>query len=312
MFSFPNTENLIILSEKSVNNMTKFCIELLKKIGFSEEDRKYLYDFSERMKDNKEYIKLLSEFSEYTEKGEEIYEKLPAVAQKEGVNFYTLSLLFFVEAAEAAYPRYLALGLSEDYFYNNMKDLKVKNDECKTLNNVIGTHSVMEWFIRFYIPNRFRLGRLVYETAPFRAEAYEKDGISLKKNDVVITIHIPSGEPLIIDDVLESFKMAYDFFKDLRINGKLPVACRSWLLYEKHREFLSPESNIRKFMDCFDIIDTTIQEHFPNMWRIFNVETVSDYNELSEDTSLQRAYKKWLLEGNKAGASYGIRILEGE
>ena len=292
--------------------MTEFCIDLIKRAGFTEKEQEYLIGFSKTVENNSMYNNLLETFKNDVEKGEEVYEKLPEASANAGVNFYTLALLFFIEAAEAAYPKYLALGLSEDYFYNNMIDLKRKNDECYSVNKVIGTHSVMGWFRRFYIPDRFRLGRLVFETTFFKLESYEKYGVSLKKNDVVINVHIPSGEPLNIEEAKESFKLAYDFFKKYHRNGKLVFACHSWLLYEKHREFLNPESNIRKFMELFDIIDTTVQDEFSNMWRVFSVETIDDFNKLPEDTSLQRAYKKWLLDGNKAGFSYGIRVQKGE
>ena len=292
--------------------------KFMEKIGFEHEEQEYIANYSGKYVGNIDYRQILKKFDEgvvlcsKTEDelslAREITKELKSLVEKNGDNFYTVKLLFLIEAALASYQRYAKKELPEDLFYKNYHDLKIKLNECRKVYNVIGVFSGFDWFIRFYIPNRFWLGRLQFEPEEFICEAYEKDGFALKKGDDVINIHIPSGSPLNEAELQESFKLAYDFFKEYQKDSKLVFVCRSWLLFEKHREFLKPESNICTFMNEFDIIDTWKYEGFPIAWIIYGKEGFGDVKDFPEKTSLQKAYKKWISEGNNSGYSYGIKI----
>jgi hypothetical protein len=71
---------------------------------------------------------------------------------------------------------------------------------------------------------------------------------------------------------------------------------------------LSHESNIYRFMQLFDIIDYGIKKNNGDLYRIFGTEE-KRVEYLSENTSLQRAYKKHLLNGGKTGYGVGVRFL---
>lgn len=297
--------------------MTDFSIMLMKKIGFSDEEQSFVEELSTKYENNATYLELLDKFDKELIKSDELDEKLEKEAEKNGDHVYSLRLLFCLEAAEAALPKYLKLGYTEDLFYSNMKDIKCKLDVGESAFGVMGVQAPMAWFDRFYVPDRFWLGRFQFETMPFfegcddkTLEKYEKDGVVIKKGDTVINVHIPEGSgPMTEELAFEAYDMACDFYKEMyEKQGYLVFVCHSWLLYDKHPLFLSPESNIIKFMNQYDILDPVEEDKFGNGWRVFGSEFTEEYEKLPEKTSLQRAYKKWLCDGNKAGYAYGIRI----
>lgn len=297
--------------------MTEFTLNLMKKIGLSDEEQKFVAALSKKYDNNKVYLDLLDKFDKNVIVNWDIDAALEKEAEKNGDHVFSLRLLFCLEAAEAAMPKYIKLGLDEELFYRNMTDIKCKLDVGKNAFGVMGVQAPMAWFDRFYFPDRFWLGRFQFETMPFfegcndkSLEKYEKDGIVINKGDSVINVHIPEGSgPMTEELAFEAYDMACDFYKEMyEKQGYLVFVCHSWLLYDKHPQFLSPESNIIKFMNQYDIVDPVEEDKFGNGWRVFGKDFTEEYENLPEKTSLQRAYKKWLCGGNKAGYAYGIRI----
>ncbi|MBR5619688.1 MAG: hypothetical protein IKW76_08130, partial [Clostridia bacterium] len=76
--------------------------------------------------------------------------------------------------------------------------------------------------------------------------------------------------------------------------------------------FLPPQSNILKFMDCFDIISSADSEVFNDKWRIFANYKDAEPADLPRDTSLRRAFADRLLAGGKTGSGWGIFFFDGE
>ena len=91
----------------------------------------------------------------------------------------------------------------------------------------------------------------------------------------------------------------------------MAIICNSWLLYPPHYEVYPENSNLRKFADLFDITVSWESENNPEAWRVFNTVS-SDYENLPEDTTLQRRFKKYLIEGNKMGNGFGVILFDGE
>ena len=65
-------------------------------------------------------------------------------------------------------------------------------------------------------------------------------------------------------------------------------------------------------MDDFEMVEWEEEEGFHNGWRVFGKDSDLPLEQLPEKTSLQKAYKKWLVDGNKAGHGYGIIVFDGE
>ena len=88
--------------------------------------------------------------------------------------------------------------------------------------------------------------------------------------------------------------------------------CESWLLYPRNREILSPASNIIGFLGDWDIVQSGETPEFHDAWRVFGADYKKPLDQLPERTSMQRAFKRWLLAGNQTGWGLGLLIFDGK
>ena len=88
--------------------------------------------------------------------------------------------------------------------------------------------------------------------------------------------------------------------------------CGSWLLYPPYRGILSPASNVVSFAGDWDILSSQESAGIPR--RLAGVRRGASCapEQWPEDTSMRRAYKKWILEGHKAGSGFGVLLFDGE
>ena len=239
-----------------------------------------------------------------------VSDRLDALAEASGINRYTVSMVFWLYSAIPLRYVYQQKGLPEDIYYDCMKDLLYKLNECKNVYGVWGAFT--DWFKLFYLCKRFTLGRLEYERQPFALDAY-KD--ILKKGDTVINMHIPSSGKLLPDDVIASLKKAYAFFSDeVRDDGILVFHCDSWMLHTPMVEGVYKDgSNMRAFYDMFDIIEVRNAETFSNFWRVFNIPYEEGAIEKAPtDTTLRRNMLAYMKNGGVFGSGRGIILFDGE
>ena len=133
-------------------------------------------------------------------------------------------------------------------------------------------------------------------TGTLEGKAYK-----IPKGTPIINVHIPQGDPLVKEDCENSFQQACAWFGTER-----PYLCHSWLLYPKLRELLKPESNIIRFQELFTLLDTDMEGTEAEQ-RIFG-KVLSDPAGYPEKTGLQKAAKKFLMEGKKLGNGLGIYL----
>ena len=218
---------------------------------------------------------------------------------------YTTELLVFCCLTKKLKERYDEKGISKEIFVTTIKDFRYQMEVCKNVKGIIGT-PCSDWCIGFVAMTRFGLGRFQYEVIKFNAD-YTKDGKTLTPESLVLNVHIPaSGQPLSGELALDSFERAKEFYKDI-IGEPFAFKCSSWLLYPEHEQMLSHESNIYRFMQMFDIIGNGIKKNNGDLYRIFGTDELRP-EFLPENTSLQRAYKKHLLNGGKTGYGVGVRF----
>jgi hypothetical protein len=153
---------------------------------------------------------------------------------------------------------------------------------------------------------RFALGRLQFEIVPFRRN-YQKDGKILTPESPVINVHIPRTlTPLTPKACDEAFRAAAKFYEKELDGAPCVFVCSSWLLFPEHNNMLSESSNIRAFMNTFDIIEWGYYgDDGANLWRLFDTMERNP-NRLPADSSLRRAYIDRLLRGEKLGWGYGV------
>lgn len=240
-------------------------------------------------------------------------EKTKALAEEIGEHVYTVNLVLLLNCTKPLLAAYKKEGISEDIYWDSILDLKVKMLECKENYDIWGTF-VEGWFMGFFEMRRFALGRFEYDLSDFGEEIYEDNGVVIKDSEFVLGMHIPSHlGPLTYDIRMDSYKKAFEFFKD-RFGGKhIIVCCGSWLLYPDNLNILPEGSNASDFILDFEPLDIKRTYDFGDCWRIFGVGTSSSRPaELPRKTSMQKAFAEWFDKGKKPGNAYSILIFDGE
>lgn len=238
---------------------------------------------------------------------ENLIARCDTVASLCAIHPYTVYLLTFICLSKQLKENYHTHGIDEEIWVCGMYDLKYKMIECKKAKGVCGTF-VPTWYKGFFNMTRFALGRLQFEIKPF-GRTYEKNGKKLLPTSPAINIHIPqTGTPLDKASRLDAYDKARAFFADAFTDSPMAFMCHTWMLYEKNREWLKEGSNIRSFMDDFDIIetDTVAEGKCPFAWLVFGMEYTGDPEKLPENSSLQKAYKDALKKGERLGRGYGV------
>lgn len=277
---------------------------LLSKIGFEEKEIDDILELDKRFPE-------IKEFSEkaFTDDFAEI-DKILLEKESSDVSVRRIRLLFLSHAFVALYGVYLENGYSEELYYGAANDLISKARECENMHGEKGIRP-FNWFRNWFTLKRFALGRLQYgidKTYPL--DLYEKCGYKVDKGDFVLDCHIPSDGPLTEEMCLNSYKLAYDFFKNRFPDGVMRVVCSTWLFTPAHLHVLG--KNSQRFASDFDIVFTTSSDNFDEGWRVFNQIDMSDPDSLPVDTSMQRRFVEYMKSGGKFGSGYGVFFFDGE
>ena len=292
--------------------MKAYAIDFMTELGFDAEAIEVLSADLEKMLSNTEsesiYTKYVALYEENVNLNYgEMLSEIDKAAELVGVHKYSAELLIFISLAKHLRELYKEKEIPDRIWFDSMCDLKWKLWECKAVKGMWGSF-VAIWFPRFFNLTRFALGRLQFEVVEFDGE-YQKDGKTLKKGDKVINVHIPRTlTPLTKESRDDAYAQAAEFFKDMTYGTPIAFVCSSWLLYPEAEKILPPHSNIRGFMADYDIIRSRVDDEgdYHNMWRLFDMDYTGDFNDYPEDSSLRRAYKKFLLDGNRTGGGYGV------
>ena len=155
------------------------------------------------------------------------------------------------------------------------------------------------WTVRQAGCRLFRIGELEYELA-------ETEG------NRAISIHIPSDTRLEADRLNDSVQKAKAFFEAYFPEWQeLPMICESWLLSPALKEMLPSGSRIRRFQDAFDLTEENPDDPAALEWVFYVAEGQRDsvkYEDLPENTSLQRTMKAMLLAGKQPGSARGTLV----
>lgn len=277
-------------------------LQTCKKLKFPNDSLPVLENAYQAIIANPKALYLLQEACEsmLTPNCNKFSEIMPKIAEITGVHQHTADMVLLLYAIEPLKKIYAQNGFPEELMWESMEDLRYKLLECKAVHNVWGTF-VTPWFKGFYVLRLFKLGRLEYEALPC-AQSLPYDG------DTMVMLHIPSSGPLLLEDVMDSLKRAYAFYKDRFSDGIVRFVTHSWLIYPPHVEHVFPKkSNLQKFASLFRIVSTDIQENNYDFWRVFNCSYDEDnLDNAPQDTVLQRNLLAYLKQGNKMGNGFGL------
>lgn len=216
-------------------------------------------------------------------------------------------VLFFLLCTRHLKKLYEENSLPLAYYDGVILDIIAKLDECYRVKGIWGSF-VAQWFTYFFTLDRFAIGRLQYEIIPF-PQSISLDGKTVFNGQPAVNIHIPSGRPLLQEQVRASMQEAAAFYADRFPGDSVLFTCHSWLLFPGHSIMLPESSNIRLFMEEFTLIRADIYQDRKNLWRIFGTMDVEDLDKLPRNTTLQKCYVDWLQAGNPIGYGLGYRYL---
>jgi len=203
---------------------------------------------------------------------------------------------------------YLKEGFTEKLWIDTVAEIKRKAFECHNSYGIWGV-GLGFWFKGIFELKWFSFERLNFEIfdSPYD---YCKNGVEIKKGDKVISVHIPSGSPLVYEKCLEGYEAAAEFFKEtFDIN---PVFyCYSWLVFPGNKNVLKDGSNILKFAADYDIIDQEIIKDGCDFGRIFGKNYSGNLNDLPINTTLQKNVVEYLKSGEKLGCGKGFFVYNG-
>lgn len=213
--------------------------------------------------------------------------------------------------AQATKERYIRRELPMEVYDASMRDIMIW---AKTYHRHYGSWGLEEYFwLEWSFQLRlFRIGRLQYQPGEYTGPECTAAGVTLRPGDPVYWIHIPEDGDFSREARISSYREAYRFFGQ---TGPAVFACESYLLYEKHREFLWEGSNILSFMDDFHLVESmeTAGDN-GDLWRIFGWPKCgyADAEHLPRDTRLQRAYADWIAAHHTTGGGTGVMIFDGK
>ncbi|MBQ7375977.1 MAG: DUF5596 domain-containing protein [Clostridia bacterium] len=292
--------------------MIEYVLSFMNELGFDKEAVASLSADIEKIYANEEAKALFAgAVDDYERDIHSNYTELREAAKRAGeivgVHAYSAELLLFICFSKHLRELYRLRDISDRIWFDSMSDLKWKLWECKAVKGIWGSF-VAGWFPGFFNLTRFALGRLQFEIVEFDGE-YEKNGKALKNGDKVINVHIPRTlTPLDKESRDDAYAQAAEFFRNMTDGAPIAFVCSSWLLYPEAEKILPAHSNIRGFMADYDMIRSKVngEGEYGDMWRLFDMDFTGDLNDYPEDSSLRRAYKKFLLDGNRTGSGYGV------
>ena len=240
-------------------------------------------------------------------RSDEAESRLRTAAQIVNLPWQTVAVVMLIQAVPAMGQMYREKAIAEQILWDTLIDLKCKLEESYNLTGVWGTEAV-DWYARVYNARIIKLGRLEFEPIAYR---WDTPYGNIQKGDPVMNVPIPSCGPMLLADVLASFKKAYEFFG---YQQPMPVVMASWLLYPPICEtVMKPGSNMRNLYELFEVVEQYEDPNNRNFWRVFHMpygEGVLDRVPL--DNSLRRGICAFMKSGHHMGIGRCALLFDGE
>lgn len=178
----------------------------------------------------------------------------------------------YTDTQKELYKKRVKETLTNDIYVRKLENIRI---------------SQMIWAAYFINTKLIEVGRLQYE----RCENH-------------IKIHIPSRDKLEIEKVLNSIrdsKAEIEKYFDLK---NPEYRCDSWILSNQINAIIDSNSNIANFYRLFEVKDgPDATKDILNF--VFKIEECDNYNNLVENTSLQKLLKKQLLANKELKIGWG-------
>lgn len=230
--------------------------------------------------------------------GQEEFEQL--VKQEPHPELLVLAL--YMKWALATYECYQEAGIPQKVFWDTFADLRIWSDQYRERTGKAGI-TTWGWNAKHLRREIYRLGRLQYEPRRL-VEAIEAPDVRIAVGTPVLEIHIPAGEPLRKEELALSVQNAWVFFEQHFGQRYEWMHCHTWLLAKELRELLPPQAGIMQFGGLFTVYDEDYEEKQAEE-RVFG-EVKQNPQDYSEESSLQKKMKAYLLQGGQIGMGKGV------
>lgn len=271
----------IVLLDKKVRDTLNDKIELLAK--------KALYDCATQ----EEFLSLLKQAESY---GKDI-----------GEHEFRMQLIFALNCFTLLEEKYQKAGISKSVYENTMLDFKFRVYECQEVYHFTGIF-VAWWYLIFCNLSLHKIDELEFEKVQAKFD-YSNKGVTVKKGDKLLAIHIPPKFKMNKETVTKALKESYKYYN---LSGLAVYQCDSWLLYPDFEKVFVEGGNVHEFRSFFDIIDKVDTEEFEDCWRLFKVGKIISLDDLPTSTRLQRNMLDHLKRGGKVGDGFGVLVFDGE
>ncbi len=297
-----------------MSNLSKeriYLNDIMEKLEFPDDAKENLLMSFDKIAGDKVasawFLYMLDVYKSKKDLDSQLINPIKVLGKTLGIHEYTSAMILLLCMTEHLLKLYKERGLSEELWLHTIRDLKYKLLECRSAHKIDGT-SVIWWYPRFYKMELFAFGRLQFEIFKLTNE-FTVGGITLPIGTKTINMHIPrTGTTLNHDEVLESYKMAAQWFADEFEDQPIVFRCRSWLLFDWHKEILPANSNLIKFYNDFKIVENSTTEDYGSLVSVFGRSCAKYETDLPKDTTLRRAYAERVERGDVVGHGHGLFI----
>lgn len=267
------------------------------------------------MKTLKEVVKIITKWYEkldFPKKyDEEFYNSLDTIYVDENakVSEYDLfcpdgkkNLLYFLYFCEDLKKRYEEKNIPEDIFYDTLHDVVIWTNVWSDLKGELYLGQLDFLQIHFRM-DLFKIGRLEFAKSQSWKSVPSKN---IEKGSNVVDVHIPATGPMKQEACIDSIKRAKEFLETFYPEFKYErMVCYSWLLSDDLTRFFKPDSNIVKFGELFDLIDTEEKDSIIGYvigWQ----KKREDVKNMEFDSRVQNEIKQAILNDEKFYVGYGV------
>lgn len=171
---------------------------------------------------------------------------------------YLEILYIYLNLAVTLYDMYLEKNICLDIYYDTIDDIRIWANNCVKETGIYGLKEIY-WINEHLRMRIFKLGRLQFQkrdASEFIDLLKTNNLDKFVKRDYFYFVHIPEGEKLSYDLVLDSYKKASVFFKDEMI-----FACESWMLSDRLDLIFNENSNILRFRQDYILLEQRREEN---------------------------------------------------
>lgn len=186
---------------------------------------------------------------------------------------------------------------------NNMEDVAYSNEQKAFYKNRVKESLTDDIYIRKL--DGIRISQMIWAAYFINIKLIEVGRLQYEKCQDHIKIHIPAGSKLELEQVKDSVEKSREKIKKYFKMENQEYHCDSWLLSNQLNEIIEDNSNIAKFYRLFEVRDGADATK-DILKYVFNVLECTDYNNLIENTTLQKILKKELINNNVFKSGYGI------